>query len=348
MSIKYQFRSSIDPIIQFEGMIMENNNIDYDVIIIGGGPAGLSAGIVASQKGLKTAVFEGGTFGGLLSTIYPKKKIFNYPGTPRIRADHLVSEWVRQAADHDVLLIRERITKVHHDLKVETNEGNIYYSKAIILATGMTPNELGIPGETKFSKKDRGIYPYVIEPDIFLDKRVIVCGGGDTAIDAVIDLHNLAKKIYLTHRRGEFRASETNLNLMKKENMAEILTNMQLIEIFGKQRVEGVKLENLKTGEKVELEVDKVILAVGLKPNTKIFEDLGIEFRGKFIITDELMRTNAKGIFAAGDIVTPYQLATVAAAQGALAAHGAYLYIRDPYWKQEHLREGVEIRRQIL
>ena len=130
--------------------------------------------------------------------------------------------------------------------------------------------------------------------------------------------------------------------------MAETLTNMQLLEIFGKQRVEGAKLENLQTGEKIELAVDKIVLAVGLKPNTEIFEDLGIEFNGKYIITDDLMRTNVEGIFAAGDIVTPYQLATVAASQGALAAHGSYLYIRDPYWKQEHLREGVEIRRQII
>ena len=90
---------------------MESSSNSFDVIVIGGGPAGLSAGIVASIKGLKAAVFEGGTFGGLLSTIYPKKKIFNYLGTPRIRADHLVSEWVRQAADHDVVLIRERISE---------------------------------------------------------------------------------------------------------------------------------------------------------------------------------------------------------------------------------------------
>lgn len=327
---------------------MESPTNSYDVIVIGGGPAGLSAGIVASIKGLKAAVFEGGTFGGLLSTIYPKKKIFNYPGTPRIRADHLVSEWVRQAADHDVMLIRERITKVNQQLRVETIDGNIYQAKAIIIATGMTPSELGIPGESKFSKKDRGVYPYVIEPDVFLDKRVMVAGGGDTAIDAVIDLHNIANKIYLVHRRDEFRASETNLNLIKTENMAEILTNFQIIDIFGKQQVEGVHLENLNTGEKSKLLIDKIVLAVGLKPNTEIFEDLGINFNGKFIITDDLMRTNVEGIFAAGDIVTPYQLATVAASQGALAAHGAYLYIRDPYWKQEHLKEGVEIRRQII
>ncbi|UCE13328.1 MAG: FAD-dependent oxidoreductase [Candidatus Heimdallarchaeota archaeon] len=320
----------------------------FDVIIIGGGPAGLSAGIVASNKGLKAAVFEGGTYGGLLSTIYPKKKVHNYPGTPRIRADHLVSEWVRQAADHGVYFIKERVTRIYENLQVETSEGTIYKAKSVIIATGMKPDELGIPGESKLSKKDRGVYPYVIDPSIFLDKRVLVVGGGDTAVDAVIDLSNVAKKIFLAHRRDEFRASETNLKLIEQEETVEILTNQTITEIIGKLEVEGAVLEDVNTGEKKELAVDKIILAVGLKPNTDIFEDLGLEFQGKFLVTDELQRTNIEGIFAAGDIVSPYQLATVAAAQGALAAHGAYLFIRDPYWKQEHLIQKQEIKPQII
>ncbi len=321
---------------------------DFDVIVVGGGPAGLSAGIIASLKGLVTGVFEGGTWGGLLSTIYPKKKIYNYPGTPRIRAEHLVSEWVRQAADHGVHLIKERVTKIHKNLEVETTEGTKYQAKSVIIATGMKPNELGIPGEAKLSKRDRGVYPYVTEPEVFYNRRVLVIGGGDTAIDAVLDLNNVAKEIYLAHRRDEFRASEKNLELVKKEEIAKILTNVTIKEILGQRKVEGAILENVNTEEKFELQVEKVILAVGLTPNTEIFEDLGLEFQGKFLKTDEHQRTNIEGVFAAGDIGTPYQLATLAAAQGALAAHGAYLYIRDPYWKQEHIKEKSEIKRQII
>ncbi|MFW9905422.1 MAG: NAD(P)/FAD-dependent oxidoreductase [Candidatus Thorarchaeota archaeon] len=321
---------------------------DFDVIVVGGGPAGLSAGIISSLKGLVTAVFEGGTWGGLLSTIYPKKKIYNYPGTPRIRAEHLVSEWVRQAADHGVHLIKERVTRIFENLQVETSEGAIYQAKSIIIATGMKPNELGIPGEAKLSKKDRGVYPYVTEPEIFYNRRVLVIGGGDTAIDAVIDLNKIAKKVYLAHRRSDFRASESNLELVRKEEMAEILTNVTIKEILGQHKVEGAILENILTNENIDLAVEKVILAVGLKPNTEIFDDLGLEFQGKFLKTDELQRTNIEGVFAAGDIVTPYQLATLAAAQGALAAHGAYLYIRDPYWKQEHIKTRSTVKRHII
>ena len=134
---------------------------NFDVIVVGGGPAGLSGGIVASLKGLKTAVFEGGSWGGLLSTIYPRKRIFNYPGTPSIRADHLVSEWVRQAADNKVNLIKERIAHIDASLFVETIEGEKYSAKAIIIATGMKPNVLGIPGEDKYSKRNRGVYQHL-------------------------------------------------------------------------------------------------------------------------------------------------------------------------------------------
>ena len=327
---------------------MAERIMNFDVIIVGGGPAGLSAGIVASNKGLNTAVFEGGTWGGLLSTIYPHKRIYNYPGTPSIRADHLVSEWVRQAADHGVHLVKERVAKIHKNLRVETIEGVQFQAKAIIIATGMSANELGIPGESKFSKKNRGVFPYVTEPALFYDSRVLVVGGGDTAIDAVIDLERVAKKIYLVHRREMFRASEMNLAKIENEKLAETLTKVGIVEIQGKKKVEKVILEHIDTKEKIELDVDNVILAVGLKPNTEIFDHLELKVHGKYLAVDDLMRTNVEGIFAAGDIVTPYQLATVAAAQGALAAHGAYLFIRDPYWKEEHIRDQKLSKRQII
>jgi thioredoxin reductase len=304
---------------------------EYDVAIVGGGPAGLSAGIIASYKGLKTIVFEGGTWGGLLSTIYPYKFVFNYPGTPKVLAKHLVSEWVRQAADLGVLLVKERVTEITKDRNIVTTERE-YKSKVVIIATGMRPNILGIPGEIEFSRKDRGVFPYLTEPELFRDKRVLVVGGGDTALDAVVDAHKVTDEIWIAHRKDEFRAAETTVDKILTEKMAEVLYNTELLEIKGDSEAEEVVLLNNQTGKKYNMPIDRVIIAVGLVPNTEVFEHLGLEMNGSFVVVDDEMRTSVEGIFAAGDIISVYQLASVAAAQGALAAHNAYKYIRKPYW----------------
>lgn len=311
----------------------EKSTTEYDVIIIGGGPAGLSAGIIAAYKGLRTAVFEGGTWGGLLSTIYPYKHVFNYPGIPKILASHLVAEWVKQAADLGVYLMHERVTEITSEKQVSTEDGT-YSAKVIIIATGMRPNTLGIPGEVEFSRKNRGVFPYVTEPEFFHDKRVLVIGGGDTALDAVVDAHSVTDKIWLAHRKDKFRAAESIVNRIVKEEMAEIRYNTEIREIRGETEVTHATLEDNKTGKKWDLEVDRVVIAVGLIPNTEVFSNLGLKMNNRFIATDGEMRTNIEGLFAAGDIVSVYQLATVAAAQGALAAHNAYKHIRKPYWSE--------------
>jgi thioredoxin reductase (NADPH) len=303
----------------------------FDVVVIGGGPAGLSAGIIAAYKGLKVAVFEGGTWGGLLSTIYPYKHVFNYPGTPKIMASHLVAEWVRQAADLGVLLIKERVIKITPEKNVITTEDE-YKAQVVIIATGMRPNTLGIPGELEFSRKNRGVFPYVTDPELFRDKKVLVVGGGDTAADAVIDAHNVTRDIWIAHRKDEFRAAETRVDMIANEEMAEILYNTELAEIRGNSEVEEVTLQNNQTKKTWDLAVDRVIIAVGLIPNDEVFDHLGLKMNGRFIVVDSEMRTSIEGIFAAGDIISVYQLASVAAAQGALAAHNAYKYIRKPYW----------------
>ncbi|MCK5151495.1 MAG: NAD(P)/FAD-dependent oxidoreductase, partial [Candidatus Thorarchaeota archaeon] len=286
----------------------EKNTTEYDVIIIGGGPAGLSAGIIAAYKGLRTAVFEGGTWGGLLSTIYPYKHVFNYPGIPKILASHLVAEWVKQAADLGVYLMHERVTEITSEKQVSTEDGT-YSAKVIIIATGMRPNTLGIPGEVEFSRKNRGVFPYVTEPEFFHDKRVLVIGGGDTALDAVVDAHSVTDKIWLAHRKDKFRAAESIVNRIVKEEMAEIRYNTEIREIRGETEVTHATLEDNKTGEKWDLEVDRVVIAVGLIPNTEVFSNLGLKMNNRFIATDGEMRTNIEGLFAAGDIVSVYQLA---------------------------------------
>ncbi|MFX1263553.1 MAG: NAD(P)/FAD-dependent oxidoreductase [Promethearchaeota archaeon] len=299
--------------------------------MVGGGPAGLSAGIIAAYKGLKTIVFEGGTWGGLMSTIYPYKHVFNYPGAPSVLATHLVAEWVRQAADLGVHLVKERVTRISTNRNIATTDHE-YKSKVVIIATGMRPNILGIPGEIEFSRKGRGVFPYLSNPELFRDKRVLIIGGGDTALDAVVDAHKVTDEIWIAHRKDEFRAAETTVDKILTEKMAEVLYNTELQEIRGDSEVEEVTLLNNQTGKKFDMAIDRVIIAVGLVPNTEVFEHLGLKMNGRYVIVDHEMRTSVEGIFAAGDIISVYQLASVAAAQGALAAHNAYKYIRKPYW----------------
>ena len=309
----------------------DNGKNKFDVGVIGGGPAGLSAGIIAAYKGLKVAIFEGGTWGGLLSTIYPYKHIFNYPGTPKIMASHLVAEWVRQAADLGVRLIKERVTEITSEKNIITTDDE-YKTKVVIIATGMRPNTLGIPGEIEFSRKNRGVFPYVTDPELFRDKKVLVIGGGDTAIDAVIDAHDVTPDIWIAHRKDQFRAAETRVDAVMDQKMAEILYNTEIVEIRGSSEVEEVTLQNNQTKEKWDLAVDRVIIAIGLVPNVEVFNHLGLKMNGRFVVVDSEMRTNIEGVFAAGDIISVYQLASVAAAQGVLSAHNAYKYIRKPYW----------------
>jgi thioredoxin reductase (NADPH) len=310
---------------------LTDTEVQYDVSIVGGGPAGLSAGIIAAYKGLKTMVFEGGTWGGLMSTIYPYKHVFNYPGTPSVLATHLVAEWVRQAADLGVHLVKERVTRITTDRNIVTTDQE-YKSKVVIIATGMRPNILGIPGEIEFSRKGRGVFPYLSNPELFRDKKVLIIGGGDTALDAVVDAHKVTDEIWIAHRKDEFRAAETTVDKILTEKMAEVLYNTELQEIRGDSEVEEVTLLNNQTGKKYDMAMDRVIIAVGLVPNTEVFEHLGLKMNGRYVVVDHEMRTSVEGIFAAGDIISVYQLASVAAAQGALAAHNAYKYIRKPYW----------------
>jgi thioredoxin reductase len=196
----------------------------------------------------------------------------------------------------------------------------------------MRPNILGIPGEVEFSRKDRGVFPYLTEPELFRDKRVLVVGGGDTALDAVVDANKVTDEIWIAHRKDEFRAAETTVDKILTEKMAEVLYNSELLEIKGDSEVEEVVLLNNQTGKKSTMNIDRVIIAVGLVPNTEVFEHLGLKMNGRFVVVDDEMRTSVEGVFAAGDIISVYQLASVAAAQGALAAHNAYKYIRKPYW----------------
>lgn len=309
----------------------------YDVIIVGGGPAGLTAGIMCEERRLSVLILEGGTWGGLLATLYPNKAITNYPGFPdNIVAIELVRKWLTQAKRADIDMRTERVIEITPDCVVKTGEGNTYRGRAVIIAVGIRPRQLGIPGEQKFNKKNKGVYYYVTHPEQFVGKKVLVVGGGDTAVDAVLDLVDLADKTTIIHRKDTFRAVDEMVEKMKKTKI-NILMNTEIKKIEGDRIVKKAVLKNTKEDKTFEIEVDAVILSVGLVPNTEIFENLGVKTDEKgYIITDTAQRTNIEGIFAVGDIVRGgFKLIIVGAAHGAIAAHHAYAYITKPYWAEK-------------
>ncbi len=313
---------------------MSEDTYHSEVGIIGGGVAGLGAGITASYRGLSNTVFEGGALGGIVSTLYPHKVVENYPGTPSILGRRLIDEFVIQAREEQVEIRQERVINVRPDKTIVTNEGT-YKFKTIIIATGSQPAELGIPGERKFKRNDKGVYHFVTDPKKFKRKQVLVVGGGDTALDAVLELHGTAEKVYIVHRRDRFRGAESKVKEIRKKDMAELVMDSELVRLEGDKELERAVIKNKKTQLEEEVEIDRCILAVGMKTNLEIFSDLGLQIEGKYIKVDRKMRTNVEGFFAVGDVVSRYQLIVIAVAQGAIAAHHAYEMIRNPYWAEE-------------
>ncbi len=304
----------------------------YDVIVVGGGPAGLSAGIFCAERGMRVAIFESGSFGGALAAIYPNKLVLNYPGFPSgIKAKELAELLVKQAHDYGVEMRRERVLEITRELKVRTEEGE-YSAKAIVIATGTRPRELGIPGEAEFNYGDLGVYYSVANIEKFAGKRVLVVGGGDSAVEAAVELSQVAR-VTLVHRRSEFRAIARNVERLRQSSV-EVLLNTELEEIGGDGKVEWVRLRS--DGESFTINADAVVLAVGHVPNTEIFARLGLDCDSDGRIkTDATKRTSITGIYAAGDIVSGVghlELLVVAVAQGAVAAHNIYMELYEPYW----------------
>jgi|Deesub1362A_J573_1020465.scaffolds.fasta_scaffold00023_113 thioredoxin reductase (NADPH) len=318
-----------------------NNHLmaeDYDLIVVGSGPAGLSGAIFAAQRGLKVLIFESGSVGGAMSSIYPNKIIPNYPGySNKITGRELANLFVEEAKGLGVEIRNERVLEISVNKIVKTGDGE-YEAKAVLIATGSRPRELGIPGEADYNYADRGVYYFSKELEKFRDKRVLIVGGGDSAVDAALELVEVAAKVVLIHRRGNFRAVDKNVQKLKKTDV-EIRMNTELREIKGDdERVRKVVIFNNSSNDRWELEIDSVILAVGMTPNTEIFQKLGLDLDSEGrIVVDSGQRTNIEGIYAAGDIVSgtgKLELIVVAVAQGAIAAHNIYMDIYQPYWME--------------
>ncbi len=300
----------------------------YDVIIIGGGPAGLTAGLYAARGGLKTLICEEKVFGGQILMSY---EVDNYPGFPKgISGMDLMDNFMKQAEKFGVETNYEGIKGIEDKGKTKDvilSNGTKLNTKTIIVAAGASANKLNCPGEKKFTGKGVS-YCATCDGAFFRGKPVAVVGGGDSALEEALYLANLASKVYIIHRREQLRAVKVLQERAFSNNKLEFVFNHVVKEIQGDKFVNGVLVENVKTGELSRLDVDGIFIYVGITPNTKFLEDIIELNEDGYIIVNENMETNIPGIFAAGDIrVTPLRQVLTAAADGAIAASCAQKYI---------------------
>ncbi len=302
------------------------NSETYDIIIVGAGPAGLTAAIFACRGGAKVLVLEEFQVGGqlLLADI-----VENYPGFSKITGVELAQEIYKQAKKEGAeILIGYKVKeiRIEKDLKiVETEDGSIFKAYAVIIASGSKHNQLGLKNEKELVGKGISYCAYC-DGNFFKDKDVAVVGGGNTAVTYALYLANIAKKVYLIHRRDSFRAEKVLVDRLKNYNNIELVLDTVVQEIIGKEKLEKIIIKNLKTNEIKELKIDGLFVAVGRAPNTD-FVNVKKNEKGE-IITNENMETSEPGIFAAGDCrENSYKLLVTAVSDGAIAALNALKYV---------------------
>lgn len=304
---------------------MINNN--YDVVIVGGGPAGLTAGLYTSRARLNSLLIERGMVGG---QIVNAEQIDNFPGFPDGISGLELGELLhRQATKYGLKTIIAEATAIRLQDKqkvVETTEGD-FISRAVIVANGSDRIKLGVPGEEEFTGKGVS-YCARCDAVFFRDQPVAVVGGGNAAINEALEISKFASKVIVIHRRGELRATRIIQEKAFAEPKIEFLWNTIVDEIEGEDMVKRLKLRNQQTGEKSVLDISGVFVAIGFKPNTDYLKGiLPLDATGA-IITDSKMETGVPGIFAAGDIRSNSGRQAIAAAgDGAIAAIYAERFI---------------------
>lgn len=309
------------------GVVMSETEL-YDVIIIGGGPAGLTAGMYAMRAALKTVLIERGIFGGQVAIT---KDVENYPGIIEISGFDLGEKFLQHAKAYNLDIIEKEVTATEPGVEyhsVRLADGTVLHAHAIILAAGGTAKKLHAPGEEENFGKGVS-YCATCDGFFFRDKVVAVVGGGDTALEDALYLAKITKKVYLIHRRDEFRGSRILQQRVFAEPRIEVIYNAVVAKINSDASgVTGVSLEDTKTGAGRELETEGVFIFVGFAPNSQLVP-AGVKLNTTgYVITDEKCETSIAGIFAAGDLRQKYANQIVlAAADGCTAALAAAHYV---------------------
>jgi len=300
----------------------------YEVIIIGGGPAGLTAGLYTSRAGLRSLLLESGMPGGQMVNA---TLVENYPGFPDgISGPELGSLMHQQAVRYGLEVVTAEVTGITQGqfYSVATTEGN-FEAAAIIIAAGSEYRKLGVANEERLS--GHGVsYCATCDGFFFRNREVAVVGGSDTAITDALELTQHASKVYVIHRRDQLRAGKTLEERALVHSKLEFIWDTVVEEVSGEKVLEGLKLRNVKTGQQSNLRVDGVFVAVGFMPNSHLFFDILELDDAGYIVTDEIMATSAPGIFTAGDIRrnSPRQIAA-AVGDGVTAAMSAFRYLQE-------------------
>ena len=308
-------------------MEMENH---FDVIVIGGGPAGLTAGIYLSRAKLNTLILNEGTAGGQLILTH---EVANYPGYESISGYELARNMKSQAQKFGCK-IRSNIKISSLDLKddikkVIINGEETFTSYAVILAMGGRSRTIGAPCEEKF--KGKGIsYCATCDGDFFQDKEIIVVGGGNSALEEAVSLTKYASKVTIVHQFDHFQAFEHYVNEAKKNSKINFIMESEITEFIGTEKLSSVKIQNQRTGEITEMNIDGVFIFIGYVPNTENLEGIVNLNKWKEIVVDSNLMTNVTGVYAGGDCVPKkYRQITTAVSDGTVAALSAAEFINN-------------------
>lgn len=303
--------------------------VENDIVIVGGGPSGLAAGIYAVRSGLNAAVIERDALGGQIATT---PIVENYPGFTQVGGKTLVDILVSHALQYVQIYPGEEVIDVEpgSPIKVQTSRRK-FETKALLLATGAKHRPLGAPGESRLSGKGVS-YCSTCDGPLFKGKKVIMVGGGSGAVTEALHLFQMGVDVTLVHRRDKLRAQDFLAKQITSNNIP-VLWNTEVKEIRGKERVEEVLLVNNKTNEETILKVNGVFVAIGYEPAVGLARKLGVELTEEgFIKHDEKHRTNVAGVYSAGDVEGGYKQIVTASGQGSAAALTIFEDLINPYW----------------